>query len=204
MNFIHKHTSKSYNNSGKSISEFDPEESLKDEKILEAVIFSSKDPVSIKDLQKLCPFIKDIDSSLKNLISFYENRSINIVKIKNTYTFRTSPLYGSFVSTTVEKKIKLSKAAKETLAVIAYHQPITRTESEDVRGVSLYKGLMDTLLDAKWVTIGPRRDTPGMPVTYKTTDEFLDYFGLNNVKDLPNFNELKEAGFLSGSNDDKF
>ena len=104
----------------------------------------------------------------------------------------------------LKKKIKLSKAAKETLAVIAYHQPITRTEIEDIRGVSLYKGLMDTLLDAKWVTIGPRRDTPGMPVTYKTTNEFLDYFGLNNVKDLPNFNELKEAGFLSGSNDDKF
>ena len=107
MNFIHKHTRESYTNSGKSISEFGPEESLKDEKILEAVIFSSKEPVSIKDLQKLCPFIKDIDSSLKNLILFYDKRSINIVKIKNTYTFRTSPLYGSFVSKTVEKKNKV-------------------------------------------------------------------------------------------------
>ena len=90
---------------------------------------------------------------------------------------------------------KLSKATIETLSIIVYHQPVTRSEIEDIRGVSLYKGLMDTLLDAKWVSIGQRRDTPGIPVTYITTNDFLDHFGLNAVKDLPNFKELKEAGF---------
>ena len=88
------------------------------------------------------------------------------------------------------------------MAVIAYHQPVTRTEIEDIRGVSLYKGLMDTLLETKWVNIGQRRNTPGMPVTYVTTNYFLDHFGLSKIKDLPNFKELREAGFLTDVKDE--
>ena len=88
------------------------------------------------------------------------------------------------------------------MAVIAYHQPVTRTEIEDIRGVSLHKGLIDTLLESKWVSLGQRRNTPGMPVTYITTNYFLDYFGLSKVKDLPNFKEMKEAGFLTDLKED--
>lgn len=200
MNFIQKDENESFSYSENRISEINNGSNLEDQKILEAIIFAAKEPVSITDLKKSCPFMEDIESTLQILIDFYSSRSVNIVKIKNTYAFRTSPHYGNYITNIVEKKIKLSKAAKETLAVIAYHQPVTRTEIEDIRGVSLYKGLMDTLLEAKWVSIGPRRDTPGMPVTYVTTNNFLDYFGLSNVKDLPNFKELKEAGFLADSN----
>ena len=196
MNFIHKNETKKFSGSHDDLSHVKNEFNFEDEKILEAIIFASKEPVSINDLKKSCPFIEDINISLKNLIDFYSNRAINLVKIRNTYAFRTLPYYSNNITQTVEKKIKLSKAARETLAVIAYHQPVTRTEIEDIRGVSLYKGLMDTLLDTKWVNIGPRRDTPGIPVTYVTTNDFLDHFGLHSVKDLPNFKELKEAGFL--------
>ena len=154
--------------------------------------------------KKKCPFIEDINESLKNLTNIYSNRAVNLVKIKKTYAFRTLPYYSNYITQTIEKKVKLSKAAKETLAVIAYHQPVTRTEIEDIRGVSLYKGLMDTLLETKWVNIGPRRDTPGTPVTYVTTNDFLDHFGLHTVKDLPNFKELREAGFLTDFQDEEF
>ena len=197
MNFIHKNENKNSSSSQDNLSHLKNEFKFEDEKILEAIIFASKEPLSINDLKKSCPFIEDINTSLKNLADVYSNRAVNLVKIKNTYAFRTLPYYSNYITQTIEKKVKLSKAAKETLAVIAYHQPVTRTEIEDIRGVSLYKGLMDTLLDTKWVNIGPRRDTPGMPVTYVTTNDFLDHFGLNTVKDLPNFKELKEAGFLA-------
>lgn len=203
MNFIHKNENKSFSSSQEDLSEVKNEFNFEDEKILEAIIFASKEPISINDLKKICPFIQDINTSLRNLTDFYINRGVNLVKIKNTYAFRTLPYYSNYITQTVEKKVKLSKAAKETLAVIAYHQPITRTEIEDIRGVSLYKGLMDTLLDTKWVNIGPRRDTPGIPVTYVTTNDFLDHFGLNAVKDLPNFKELKEAGFLADFKDEE-
>ncbi len=195
MNFINKNENKSFSGSQDDLPDIKKKFKLEDEKILEAIIFASKEPVNINDLKKSCPFIEDINASLKNLTNFYSNRAVNLVKIKNTYAFRTLPYYSNHITQTVEKKVKLSKAAKETLAVIAYHQPVTRTEIEDIRGVSLYKGLMDTLLDSKWVNIGQRRDTPGMPVTYITTNDFLDHFGLNTEKDLPNYKELKEAGF---------
>ena len=202
MNFIHKNENKNFSSSQDNLSNLKNEFKFEDEKILEAIIFASKEPVSINELKKSCPFIEDINASLKNLTDIYSNRAVNLVKIKNTYAFRTLPYYSNYVTQTIEKKVKLSKAAKETLAVIAYHQPVTRTEIEDIRGVSLYKGLMDTLLETKWVNIGKRRDTPGMPVTYVTTNDFLDHFGLHTLKDLPNFKELREAGFLTDFKDE--
>ena len=196
MNFIHKNENENFSDTKTHVSELNNETNFENEKILEAIIFASTEPLSINYLKKSCPFIKDIEASLKSLMDFYSNRAVNLVKIKNTYAFRTSPYYSNHIAQKIEKKVKLSKAAKETLAVIAYHQPVTRTEIEDIRGVSLHKGLIDTLLESKWVSIGQRRNTPGMPVTYITTNYFLDYFGLSTVKDLPNFKEMKEAGFL--------
>ena len=203
MNFIHKNENENFSDTKTQISELSNERNFENEKIIEAIIFASSEPISINDLKKSCPFIKDIGASINNLMDFYNNRAVNLVKIKNTYTFRTSPYYSNYITQKVEKKVKLSKAAKETLAVIAYHQPATRTEIEDIRGVSLHKGLIDILLESKWVSIGKRRNTPGMPVTYITTNYFLDYFGLSTVKDLPNFKEMKEAGFLADFEEDK-
>ena len=197
MNFIHKNEDENFSDIKTHVSELNNETNFENEKILEAIIFASTEPLSINYLKKYCPFIKNIEASLKSLMEFYSNRAVNLVKIKNTYAFRTSPYYSNYITQKVEKKVKLSRAAKETLAVIAYHQPVTRTEIEDIRGVSLHKGLIDTLLESKWVSIGQRRNTPGMPVTYITTNYFLDYFGLSTVKDLPNFKEMKEAGFLA-------
>ena len=197
MNFIHKNEDENFSGAKNQVSELNNETNFENEKILEAVIFASSEPLSINDLKKSCPFIEDIDVSINNLMAFYSNRAVNLVKIKDTYAFRTSPYYSNHITQRVEQKVKLSKAAKETLAVIAYHQPVTRTEIEEIRGVSLHKGLIDTLLESKWVSIGKRRNTPGMPVTYITTNYFLDYFGLSTVKDLPNFKEMTEAGFLA-------
>ena len=202
MNFIHKNESENFSGTKNQLSELSNEINFENEKILEAIIFASSEPLSINDLKKSCPFIKDIGESINKLMDFYSNRAVNLVKIKNTYAFRTSPYYSNHITQKVEKKVKLSKAAKETLAVIAYNQPVTRTEIEDIRGVSLHKGLIDTLLESKWVSIGPRRNTPGIPVTYVTTNYFLDYFGLSSVKDLPNFKEMKEAGFLADFKED--
>ena len=202
MNFIHKNESENFSGTKNQLSELSNEINFENEKILEAIIFASSEPLSINDLKKSCPFIKDIGESINKLMDFYSNRAVNLVKIKNTYAFRTSPYYSNHIAQKIEKKVKLSKAAKETLAVIAYHQPITRTEIEDIRGVSLHKGLIDTLLESKWVSIGPRRNTPGIPVTYVTTNYFLDYFRLSSVKDLPNFKEMKEAGFLADFKED--
>ena len=203
MNFIHKNDNKNFSSSQDNLPHLKNEFKFEDEKILEAIIFASKEPVSVNDLKKSCPFIEDINAALKNLTDVYSTRAVNLVRIKNTYAFRTLPYYSNYITQTIEKKVRLSKAAKETLAVIAYHQPVTRTEIEDIRGVSLYKGLMDTLLETKWVNIGQRRDTPGMPVTYVTTNDFLDHFGLHTVRDLPNFKELREAGFLNDFQDEE-
>ena len=197
MNFIHKNEDENFSEAKNQVSELNNETNFENEKILEAIIFASSEPLSINDLKKSCPFIEDIRASINSLMDFYSNRAVNLVKIKNTYAFRTSPYYSNHITQRVEQKVKLSKAAKETLAVIAYHQPVTRTEIEEIRGVSLHKGLIDTLLESKWVSIGKRRNTPGMPVTYITTNYFLDYFGLSSVKDLPNFKEMTEAGFLA-------
>ena len=197
MNFIHKNENEKFSDTKSQVSELNIEANFENEKILEAIIFASSEPLSINDLKKSCTFIEDISASINSLMDFYSNRAVNLVKINNTYAFRTSPYYSNHIKQKVEKKVKLSKAAKETLAVIAYHQPVTRTEIEEIRGVSLHKGLIDTLLESKWVSIGKRRNTPGMPVTYITTNYFLDYFGLSTVKDLPNFKEMTEAGFLA-------
>ena len=171
-------------------------EVIEDDKILEVLLFAAKEPININDLKKSCPNITDLPSALARLTESYKDRGINLIKIKNSYAFRTAPKYGYLLKEHVEKKSKFSKAAKETLAVIAYNQPVTRSEIESIRGVSMYKGLLDSLLETGWITFGPRRDAPGRPITFITTNDFLDYFGLKTVKDMPNFQELNESGFL--------
>ena len=171
------------------------------DKMLEAILFATVEPLTLKQLRKSCPDISDLQGSLERLRSFYKDRGVNIVKIRNSYAFRTASRFGYLLKNCVEKRVKLSKAAKETLAIIAYNQPVTRSEIEMIRGVCIYKGLLDSLLETGWISLGPRREAPGKPVTFITTNSFLDYFGLRTVRDMPNFEELNEAGLLGQKTD---
>ena len=203
MNFFNKNDHKNLSDdkefySNKKILE-EPNE---DDNVLEAILFTSVVPITTNDLKKSCPNISDLAGALTRIKEFYKDRGINLIKIKNSYAFRTAPKYSYLLKEHVEKKSKLSKAAKVTLAVIAYNQPVTRSEIESIRGVSLYKGLIDSLLETGWISLGARKDVPGRPFTFVTTNNFLDYFGLQTVKDMPNFRELREAGFLDNKPED--
>jgi segregation and condensation protein B len=168
-------------------------------RIVEAMLFAATEPVS---LEKLCAFLPagtDVQSLINDLQTNYANRGVNLVNVAGSYMLRTSPDV-SFVlrRETVQQK-KLTKAGLETLAIVAYHQPVTRADIEDIRGVAISKGTLDTLLDIGWVRMRGRRKTPGRPVTYGTTDGFLRHFGLNEITDLPGLQELKAAGLLEGN-----
>ena len=203
MNFFNKNDHKNLSDVKKfSSNKKILEEPNEDDNAIEAILFTSVVPITTNDLKKSCPNISDLAGALTRIKEFYKDRGINLVKIKNSYAFRTAPRYSYFLKEYVEKKSKLSKAAKETLAVIAYNQPITRSEIESIRGVSLYKGLIDSLLETGWISLGARKDGPGRPFTFVTTNNFLDYFGLQTVKDMPNFCELREAGFLGKKTED--
>jgi len=165
-------------------------------RMVEAIVFASSEPVSQKMLQERLPPEADVDVILAELQQLYAARGVNLVKIGNNWAFRTSDDLGFLLQKeTVEVK-KLSRAALEVLATIAYHQPVTRGEVEEVRGVATSKGTLDVLLATGWVRMRGRRRTPGRPVTYGTSDEFLDHFGLEELRDLPGIEELKGAGLL--------
>ncbi len=138
----------------------------------------------------------EIPPLLEALAARYADAGVNLVRIGNKWTFRTAPDLGPRLKLEVPVKRKLSRAAVETMAVIAYHQPTTRSEIEVVRGVALSKGTLETLVETGWVKMGRRRQTPGRPATWITTEEFLDHFGLASTDDLPGIEELKAAGFL--------
>ena len=165
-------------------------------KILEALIFASAEPVPTKILEDKMPDNAEVVSLLEELKNDYEDRGINLVKIGKGWRFRTSPDISQalMVDRTVSRK--LSRAAIETLAICAYHQPVTRAEIEEIRGVGLSKGTMDVLFEAGWIRPRGRRQTPGKPVTWGTTEGFLDQFGMENIDDLPGVDELKAAGLI--------
>ena len=167
-----------------------------EEKIVEALIFASSEPISYNDLKNK---INDEDLLNQILVSLeiqYSSRGVNLLKINNTFAFRTSSEISEFLN--IEKVVPkpLSRAATETLSIIAYHQPITRSEIENIRGVSLSRGTLDVLLELGWIQPGQRRSTPGNPLTWKTSNLFLDHFGLKEIKDLPGIDDLKNAGLL--------
>jgi segregation and condensation protein B len=168
-------------------------------RILEAVLFAAEAPVPASKLQAFLPEAADIEALLRDLQANYANRGVNLVQVSGNWTLRTAEDL-SFVlrRENVEQK-RLSKAALETLAIVAYHQPVTRAEIEDIRGVAISKGTLDILLDIGWVRMRGRRRVPGRPVTYGTTQEFLVHFGLNELGDLPGAQELRGAGLLDSS-----
>lgn len=165
-------------------------------RLLEAMIFASTDPVPETGLAARLPEGTDVAELLQELAALYANRGVHLVRVDGKWAFRTAADLGPRLQ--IEQKVhrKLSRAALETLAVIAYHQPVTRAEIEEVRGVALSKGTLDTLLEIGWVRPKGRRRTPGRPVTWVTTDGFLDHFGLEGVDALPGVEDLRAAGLL--------
>ncbi|NMG38574.1 SMC-Scp complex subunit ScpB [Chelativorans sp. ZYF759] len=166
-------------------------------RMAEAIVFASAEPVSQKALSARLPDGTDVAAVMEELRRQYEGRGVNLVRVGEGWAFRTAGDLAFLMSRDAIQQRKLSRAALEVLAIIAYHQPTTRAEIEEVRGVETSKGTLDTLLETGWVRLRGRRRTPGRPVTYGTTDAFLDHFGLEEIRDLPGMDELKGAGLLS-------
>lgn len=169
---------------------------LQHRRMVEAILFASEAPVSIDDIAERVPEGVDIAVHLEALTEEYKTRGVNLVKLAGKHMFRTADDLSFLLRREVDEPRKLSRAAVETLSIIAYHQPVTRTEIEEVRGVTISKGTLDVLMEAGWVRMVGRKRTPGRPVTYGTTEEFLVHFGIESIKDLPGLQELKAAGLL--------
>lgn len=166
-------------------------------RMAEALVFASTEPVSEKQLVSRLPDGIDVAAVMDELSEIYAKRGVNLVKVGDSWAFRTAGDLAFLMSREAVQQKKLSRAALEVLAIIAYHQPVTRAEIEEIRGVETSKGTLDTLLETEWVRMRGRRRTPGRPVTYGTTENFLDHFGLPELRDLPGLDELKGAGLLS-------
>ncbi len=167
-------------------------------RIVEALIFASTAPVEEGDLAKRLPDGLELEAVMQELRSHYEGRGINLVRVAKKWTFRTAADLGWLLSRETTQQKKLSRAALETLAIVAYHQPVTRADIEEIRGVAISKGTLDVLIETGWVRLRGRRKTPGRPVTYGTTEDFLLHFGLEQITDLPGLDELKGAGLFDG------
>ncbi|WP_332302378.1 SMC-Scp complex subunit ScpB [Rhizobium sp. GR12] len=168
------------------------------ERIAEALVFASAEPVSVAFIAERLPRGMDVTAILHGLKAAYVERGVNLVQVGGQWAFRTAGDLSFVIRSEEKEPKKLSRAALEVLAIIAYHQPVTRAEIEEIRGVQTSRGTLDVLMEAGWVRFRGRRRTPGRPVTIGTTVEFLDHFGLEELRDLPGLEELKGAGLLSG------
>jgi segregation and condensation protein B len=165
-------------------------------RMLEALLFAAEEPLDAKALATSLPEGADVAALLEQLQSEYEKRGVTLLCVADKWQFRTAPDLAFLLRKEKPEQKRLSRAALETLAIVAYHQPVTRAEIEDIRGVALSKGTIDALMEVGWVKIRGRKRTPGRPVTYGTTEAFLVQFGLESVSHLPGTDELKAAGFL--------
>jgi len=166
-------------------------------RLLEALLFASQKPISEKQLVERLPDDADISKLVSALKDIYDGHGINLVQVGSGWAFRTAPELGSQLVLERDVRRKLSRAAVETLSIIAYYQPITRAEIEEIRGVTVSKGTIDVLFEAHWIGPKGRRRSPGRPVTWGTTEQFLDHFGISRLDDLPGVDELKAAGLLT-------
>lgn len=172
--------------------DFDPEHL----RLLEALLFASAQPLNERDLTDKLPADSDVAALLAELQRQYAGRGVNLVRRDEKWAFRTAPDLAGRLTIEQTQTRRLSRAAIEVLAIIAYNQPITRAEIEEVRGVALSKGTLDLLFEAGWIRPRGRRRSPGKPLQWGTSDGFLDHFGLESLEDLPNLKELKAAGLL--------
>ena len=166
------------------------------ERMVEAILFATAEPISIRELGARLPHGSDPAEALVHLRKRYEGRGVNLCKIGDAWALRTATDLGFLMQRETVETRKLSRAAIETLAIIAYHQPVTRAEIEEIRGVSVSRGTVDQLLELEWIRFGRRKMTPGRPVTFVVTTTFLDHFGLESARDLPGLKELRAAGLL--------
>ena len=165
-------------------------------RIIEAILFASPEPISEEALAERLPENTDVSELLGELAQHYGERGINLTRIAGKWAFRTAEDLAPHLRVQIKVGRRLSRAAVETLAIIAYHQPITRSEVEEIRGVAVGRGSFDVLLEAGWIRPVGRRQTPGRPMTWSTTAAFLEHFGLDSVTDLPGVDELKASGLL--------
>ena len=172
------------------------------ERQVEAILFSAEEPLDIESIQEKLKSRTDVSKILQSLEKQYQNRGINLICIANKWSFRTSSNLSKFMNLQTYSKKKMSKAAIETLAIIVYHQPVTRSEIEEIRGVSFASGTLEVLLELNWVRPSGRKDVPGKPIQYVTTDDFLSHFNINKLTDLPNLEELTSAGLIDNANID--
>ncbi|WP_299844219.1 SMC-Scp complex subunit ScpB [uncultured Roseovarius sp.] len=166
------------------------------ERMCEAILFATAEPVTVRELEARMPHGSDAAEALVHLRKRYEGRGVNLIKVGDAWAMRTAPDLGFLMQRETIETRKLSRAATETLAIIAYHQPVTRAEIEEIRGVSVSRGTVDQLLEMEWIRFGRRKMTPGRPVTFVVTQTFLDHFGLESARDLPGLKELRSAGLL--------
>ena len=172
------------------------------ERQVEAILFSAEEPLDIESIKERLKAKCDVLSVLESLKNQYENRGINLVCIANKWSFRTASNLSKLMNLQTVKQKKLSKAAIETLSIIVYHQPVTRSEIEEIRGVAFASGTLEILLELNWVRPSGRKNVPGKPIQYITTDEFLSHFNLQKLSDLPNVEELTSAGLIDSGNID--
>jgi len=179
-----------------------PSSSSEIERRVEAILFSAEEPLDIESIKQKLNTNADIKKILSSLENQYKNRGINLICISNKWSFRTASNLSKFMNVQAFTKKKLSKAAIETLAIIAYHQPVTRSEIEEIRGVSFASGTLEILLELDWVRPSGRKNIPGKPIQYVTTDNFLSHFNIHKLTDLPNVEELSSAGLIDNANID--
>jgi segregation and condensation protein B len=165
-------------------------------RILEAILFAATEPMSVQSLYERMDDGIDMAVLLKDLQDHYSERGIHLIERDGLWAFRTAEDLAEHLAMETEESKKLSRAAMETLAIIAYHQPITRAEIENIRGVSTSRGTLDVLIESGWIKPGRRRESPGRPLTWVSTSTFLDQFSLENLSDLPGLDDLKESGML--------
>lgn len=166
------------------------------ERMVEAILFASAEPLSAAAIAARLPHGCDAAEALVHLRKRYEGRGVRVVKVGDAWAMRTAPDLGFLMREERVETRKLSRAAVETLAIIAYHAPVTRAEIEEIRGVSVSRGTLDQLIELDWIRFGRRKMTPGRPVTFVVTQGFLDHFGLESARDLPGLQELRQAGLL--------
>ena len=180
-----------------------PSNIIEAERQVEAILFAAEEPLDLKSIQTRLKIKAEVSKILKSLENQYKNRGINLICIANKWSFRTPSNLSKLMNLQKSAQKRLSKAATETLAIIVYHQPVTRSEIEAIRGVSFATGTLEILLELNWVRPSGRKNVPGKPIQYVTTDEFLSHFNLQKLSDLPNVEELTSAGLIDSGNVDK-
>jgi segregation and condensation protein B len=173
-----------------------PEDRRQNLRMVEALVFASGEPLSAEEIAGRLPEGADVAGLLRELQETYTGRGVNLVQVAGKWSFRTAGDLSFLLARDAVEQRRLSRAALETLAIVAYHQPVTRADIEEIRGVATSGGTLDVLLECGWIRMRGRRKSPGRPITYGTTDGFLSHFGLDSVADLPGVDELKAAGLL--------